>query len=367
MAKRASKARSARKSRRQPGHVFVSYAHADRARVEPLVHSLQARNLDVWWDQRIEPGQTWSLEIERKLRSASCVVVAWTQDSVNSLFVRAEARDALDSATELELVLGVVLDEGLRLPLPFGEGQLTFLTDWDGRPNRALIRLASVARKLTMRGPPPDFVETLASKGALDDQRRAAAELRDRTTRIRALADLLASESQPAAKLRNILIQVHKTYDAVNQAIETFESAATEDNTATRREFAKRARGRLRKLIRDGRGHCSRIDRAYHGNRGLRAWLEEHATERKVQQADRAFDMLTTADINLFDRLEQIGTLLTNEARAIGNLFVTGSPAAARRRILRGHGQLAALERELDKGIGVLQKVEQRVGYVHER
>lgn len=105
MAKRSPSSRTAK---RPLGHVFISYVHTDVKRVEVLAHCLEALNLDVWWNRRIESGQLWSFEIERKLRSASCVLVAWTKNSVNSLFVRAELRDALSSAQEMELVLGGV-------------------------------------------------------------------------------------------------------------------------------------------------------------------------------------------------------------------------------------------------------------------
>jgi len=41
--------------RRPEGIVFVSYAHADRRRVAPLVKFLAAR-FTVWWDKEIELG-----------------------------------------------------------------------------------------------------------------------------------------------------------------------------------------------------------------------------------------------------------------------------------------------------------------------
>ena len=44
--------------RKQKGMVFVSYAHADRERVEPLVKVL-ANRFNVWWDRGIGLGEKW--------------------------------------------------------------------------------------------------------------------------------------------------------------------------------------------------------------------------------------------------------------------------------------------------------------------
>jgi TIR domain len=63
--------------RRPQGLVFVSYAHDDRSRVEPLVEALAAR-FNVWWDKDIEIGATWRQTLMEKLDSARCVVVVWT-------------------------------------------------------------------------------------------------------------------------------------------------------------------------------------------------------------------------------------------------------------------------------------------------
>jgi len=92
--------------------VFVSYARADMARVRPLVVALQAEGWSVWWDPEIAPGQEFDRLIADELASARAVVVVWTRTSVDSRWVRGEAREAADRG-----VLVPVRFDGARLPL----------------------------------------------------------------------------------------------------------------------------------------------------------------------------------------------------------------------------------------------------------
>ena len=112
------------RSRLPSGEVFVSYAHADRERVRPIVDCLRAARLNVWWDEGIAPGGVWGDVIQQKLREAACVIVVWSHASVESIFVRAEAREVLDDyvlnrSGELAILQGVKIDKVPRLPLPY--------------------------------------------------------------------------------------------------------------------------------------------------------------------------------------------------------------------------------------------------------
>jgi hypothetical protein len=40
-------------------YIFVSYAHADAALVYPELVRLKAHGFNIWYDEGIEPGQTW--------------------------------------------------------------------------------------------------------------------------------------------------------------------------------------------------------------------------------------------------------------------------------------------------------------------
>jgi TolB-like protein/Flp pilus assembly protein TadD len=76
--------------------VFVSYSRRDKARVGPIVSALESRGWSVWWDPAISAGQEFDLQIADELAQAAAVLVVWTTDSVQSRWVRGEARDAAD-------------------------------------------------------------------------------------------------------------------------------------------------------------------------------------------------------------------------------------------------------------------------------
>ena len=76
--------------------VFVSYSRRDKDRVAPLVAAIEAQGLSVWWDPAIIPGQEFDRQIDAELKIAAAVLVIWTPNSVESRWVRGEARDAAD-------------------------------------------------------------------------------------------------------------------------------------------------------------------------------------------------------------------------------------------------------------------------------
>ncbi|WP_265571322.1 TIR domain-containing protein [Sphingomicrobium nitratireducens] len=90
--------------------IFVSYARADRERVEPIVRRLEDEGFSVWWDTHISAGEQFDELIDRQLQQASSVIVVWTERSVKSRWVRGEARDAAD--------------RGILVPIRFDEATL---------------------------------------------------------------------------------------------------------------------------------------------------------------------------------------------------------------------------------------------------
>lgn len=58
--------------------VFISYARADRERVEVLAATLEAHGHAVWRDRQILGGDDFVANIERELNAAKAVIVAWS-------------------------------------------------------------------------------------------------------------------------------------------------------------------------------------------------------------------------------------------------------------------------------------------------
>ena len=99
--------------------VFISYASQDRDRVIPLVEAIQAEGISVWWDRQIGTGTSFDREIERELEAADCLVVVWSESSIESDWVRVEATEGL----ERSILLPLRIDD-VRLPLAFRASRL---------------------------------------------------------------------------------------------------------------------------------------------------------------------------------------------------------------------------------------------------
>jgi adenylate cyclase len=113
--------------------IFVSYSRTDKVRVAPLVAALEAEGWSVWWDPEIIPGEEFDGMISRELEAARSLVVVWTPQSVDSRWVRGEARDAADRG-----VLVPVRLDGAKLPIDFRAVNTTDLDGWgDDRESAA--------------------------------------------------------------------------------------------------------------------------------------------------------------------------------------------------------------------------------------
>jgi adenylate cyclase len=104
--------------------VFVSYARGDKARVAPLVAAIEARGWSVWWDPEIAPGQEFDRQITKELEMAAAVLVVWTPKSVESRWVRGEAREGADRG-----ILVPVRFESATLPIDVRAIHTTDLND----------------------------------------------------------------------------------------------------------------------------------------------------------------------------------------------------------------------------------------------
>jgi adenylate cyclase len=115
--------------------VFVSYARSDKALVAPLVAAIEAQGWSVWWDPEISPGQEFDRQITAALKTAAAVVVVWTPTSVESRWVRGEARDAADRG-----ILVPVRFAGADLPIDVRAIHTTELDGWGEDPQSPQVR-----------------------------------------------------------------------------------------------------------------------------------------------------------------------------------------------------------------------------------
>lgn len=121
--------------------IFVSYAHLNKARVSAIADGLKRAGFSLWWDDHLRAGHDFTLEIERELGAAKCVVVAWSNAARNSLWVRAEATEALDAGKLVQIRL-----DGEKPPLPFTIVEMLDFSRWREVGDTPWPQLESEAR-----------------------------------------------------------------------------------------------------------------------------------------------------------------------------------------------------------------------------
>ena len=128
--------------------IFLSYAREELARVRPLIQALEGHGWDVWWDEKIPAGQQYNQAIAIALREARCVLVVWSQASVESHWVQDEATRGRDRG----ILIPVRIDD-IELPLGFGMFQTARLTQWRG--DAADLEFVRIVQEVTrLIGPP---------------------------------------------------------------------------------------------------------------------------------------------------------------------------------------------------------------------
>ena len=126
--------------------IFVSYSRSDKARVAPLVAALEAQGWTVWWDPEITPGDEFDALIGVELESARAVVVVWSPVSVDSRWVKGEARDAADPG-----VLVPVRFDNARLPIDVRAIHTTELDTWGGSRDSAPFKALCTALEAKLK------------------------------------------------------------------------------------------------------------------------------------------------------------------------------------------------------------------------
>jgi hypothetical protein len=74
-----------------PGGIFISYAHADHAQVEPVVKAVEATAGKVWIDKGgIQAGEGWAGEIVRGIKGAKRVMIMCSPNAFESDHIKRE-------------------------------------------------------------------------------------------------------------------------------------------------------------------------------------------------------------------------------------------------------------------------------------
>src|SRR6476469_7759392 len=99
--------------------IFISYSKADHALALKLSAFLEAEGWSVWWDKSLGAADLYRDEIMKQLVAARAVITIWTENSIKSDWVRAEAGAAKKEGKLIPVKTADVAYADI--PLPFGE------------------------------------------------------------------------------------------------------------------------------------------------------------------------------------------------------------------------------------------------------
>lgn len=106
--------------------IFISYASEDRPWVERFAKTLEAYGWSVWWDREIPTGGSFNQVIRQQLAAAKCAIVVWSEQSVQSEWVQAEASEA----KQQDKYLPIKMNE-CEIPLGFTQRTYQSLVEWE--------------------------------------------------------------------------------------------------------------------------------------------------------------------------------------------------------------------------------------------
>jgi len=177
--------------------IFISYASEDRERARILAQALEQRGWPVWWDREIPLGKAFDEVIEENLARAQCVLVLWSEASVGSRWVRAEA----SAAAARGVLIPVLLEQDVKIPLQFRLLHAADLSDWDGDPRHPEFSSFS-AHIETMLSAAPDAVTGTNTDGAASQATGQPQARNDAAMQ----GQKVVQKADAGAKLRNALL-----------------------------------------------------------------------------------------------------------------------------------------------------------------
>ncbi len=149
---------------REP-YIFVSYAHADSARVFKEIARLNEVGFHVWYDEGIAPGNEWTDEIADALAKCSVFVVMLTPVSAPRENVQNEINFALD---EKKPFLAVHLEETtLRRGLKLQIGTKQAILKYNMSEDEYLFKMTEALTRFGLKG-------TKAGNGNMPQAEQAA-------------------------------------------------------------------------------------------------------------------------------------------------------------------------------------------------
>ena len=85
--------------------IFISYSSKDRSAIKRISEFFESQGWTTWWDRQIPVAESFESVLMSELDKSKCVVVVWSQHSINSPWVKREAEQALKDKKLVPVIL----------------------------------------------------------------------------------------------------------------------------------------------------------------------------------------------------------------------------------------------------------------------
>lgn len=166
--------------------IVICYGHEDRDFVSALRDRLSALGLSVWWDAMLPAGSHYRHEIRQQIIKCKRVIVVWSPQSIESVFLHDEAQSALDLGKLVPIFL-----ERVTPPLGFGSVHGIFAEKTDLTSSAPPSWITELLRSVTdtaRNGPHDPILQGHLPSEVQKACRERAEALRAATKRLEAIA-----------------------------------------------------------------------------------------------------------------------------------------------------------------------------------
>lgn len=133
--------------------IFLSYAREDYNRAKSLAAALEKQGWSVFWDSNLLAGQNFHDEIEKEIKNASCMIVAWSETSRDKDWVIGEATEG-----RKRNILVPILFDLVNPPINFTRIHAENFVEWKGETDSSgFLALCKAISKLTEDLEPDSF------------------------------------------------------------------------------------------------------------------------------------------------------------------------------------------------------------------
>jgi TIR domain-containing protein len=157
----------------QRANVFLAYSRKDQQQARQLISPLERLGISVWWDVASIPiGASWEEFLSDQVSAAQCVIVLWSEASLQSKWVLFEAEAAVRRGVFLPVLIDTV-----DLPPPFNRFQAALLDHWDGNESDPAFQRLLAAILRFIETPPAAPQDTRTHKESQRSVERRAEDL----------------------------------------------------------------------------------------------------------------------------------------------------------------------------------------------